>query len=284
MNSDPPIGKRFSQVYLQRSDLLRDSNRMRRRLGTLFGKFGQLSRLGQKVTAELGISIGSQHGYENYWPLYLEKIELRDVLDLVTLRFKTIVDFDGTPVVEKQRVYLDEVSRLFAEEQVGYRVDEKGGVHLHIDTDFENLRTSTIGSLSSSRYQSARELFESAFIALDGTPPDGKSAIRSTFFATENLFRLMFPSAHQLSAPEVNKHLKPLIDKIYGGQKPAIYLAQKLVSALCDWIDGAHFYRHEPGSEEPAQPPLELAVYLITEAGGHLRWLAQIDHAARLSG
>jgi hypothetical protein len=115
------------------------------------------------------------------------------------------------------------------------------------------------------RYASVKELFEAAFLALDTIPPDGKAAIRNVFFAAEGLFRLMYPNSAQLNSSEVMRQLKPLVDTVFSDQKPAIYVAQKQISAFKEWIDGAHFYRHEPGTEEPAQPPLDLAIYMVSQ-------------------
>jgi len=44
-----------------------------------------------------------------------------------------------------------------------------------------------------------------------------------------------------------------------------------------DWIEAAHFYRHEPGMEEPAQPPLELAIELVSVGAAFIRRLAGLD-------
>ncbi|UPT53454.1 hypothetical protein [Synechococcus phage Yong-M2-251] len=241
---------------------------MRNRLAILYAA-QNLERLGAQMQSELGIRIG-EHKYHFYWPKIMQTLDLRDVLDSVTIRFQTIQ-------TSQQTGFLEEARRIFREEQVRYRIDDAGGVHFAVDAEFERMRVSTIAGLGRPRFQGVQQIFEDAFLAFDRSPPDGKAAIRSAFFAAESLFRLIFPSAHQLSGSEVNKHLRPLIDRIYDGQKPAIYLAQKQIASFVDWIDGAHFYRHEPGTEDPAQPPLELAIYSVSQAGGHIRWLAELD-------
>jgi hypothetical protein len=55
--------------------------------------------------------------------------------------------------------------------------------------------------------------------------------------------------------------------------------ASKLLSAFKDWIDAAHFYRHEAGREEPIQPPLTLRVQMVSVGATFLRWLAELDTA-----
>ncbi|MGR4841509.1 hypothetical protein HLI18_15705 [Rhizobium laguerreae] len=280
--TDQPEGQRFSQVYLRRADLLPDSPRMRNRVALVIGALGdrdELRSFGQLIESEQGILVGQTvHGFQ--WPPIIQGMELRDVLDSITTIYNAISHYDNARQEHKRKLFLDNCRRVFKEEQVRYRIDDRGGVHFTIDEEFEAVRISTISGLGASRYNGVRSLYEDAFAALDNTPPDGKAALRSAFFAAESLFRLMFSSAHQLSSSEVQKHLEPLVSKIYANQKPAINLAQKLVASLRDWIDGAHFYRHEPGEEEPAQPPLELAIYMVSEAGGHLRWLAKLDAMA----
>ncbi|MGR9503845.1 hypothetical protein [Rhizobium leguminosarum] len=281
--ADQPEGIRFSQVYLRRADLLADSTRMRNRIAVAIAEAGEssedLRKFGQRIQSEQGILIGrSSYPYE--WPPILKAMDIRDVLDSITTIYNSISGYNGAIQAQRRKAFLDHCRRILSEEQVRYQIDDKGGVHFAVDQEFEAVRISTISGLGASRYNGVRALYDEAFAALDRTPPDGKAALRSAFFATESLFRLIFPSSHQLSSGEIQKHLEPLVNRVYANQKPAINLAQKLVASLKDWIDGAHFYRHEPGDEEPAQPPLELAIYMVSEAGGHLRWLAKLDAMA----
>ncbi|MBB3523045.1 hypothetical protein [Rhizobium sp. BK456] len=279
---DLPEGKRFSQVYMRRTDLLPDSPRMRNRLAVVITEIGNnddLENFGRRIEREQGIMLG-QTRYSYQWPPIFKAMDVRDVLDSITTIHDSISGYEYSRAAQKRKAFLDNCRRIFAEEQVRYRIDDQGGVHLAVDEEFEAARIATISGLGAPRYNGVRSLYDEAFIALDRTPPDGKAALRSAFFATESLFRLIFPPAHQLSSSEIQKHLEPLVSRLYANQKPAINLAQKLVASLKDWIDGAHFYRHEPGAEEPAQPPLELAIYMVSEAGGHLRWLAKLDAMA----
>lgn len=280
-NSERPAGQRFSQVYLSSPDLLSDSKRMRRRLGELIGTT-YLRDFSGLVPYELGISFDVDDAqYPSFWPTFCEKAQLRNVLDVITLRYQNFglsyYDSTGEMTEEAQKLFLNEARRIFREEQVHYVIDDKGGVHFSVDAEFANVRASTIAALSSARYNGARQSFEDAHKALDKMPPDGKAAIRATFFAAEGLFRLMFSSAPQLNGSEVTKHLKPLVDSFYATERPALHVAQKQLAAFREWIDGAHFYRHEPGTPEPAQPPIDLAVYIVSQGASHIRWLAQVD-------
>jgi hypothetical protein len=109
---------------------------------------------------------------------------------------------------------------------------------------------------------------------LSKVPPVGKNAIRDALGAVENVFRIVCPKAPRLVAPELRKHLEPTVQKMYANDSVAQAAASKALSSLSDWVDSAHFYRHEPRTPEPQEPPLEIAVLLVSGAASWLRWLA----------
>lgn len=268
-NDDAPRGERFSHVYISHPDLLADSQRMRRRMGHILYRFGP-EDLYAILNRELGTNLSALNSnLEFYWPNAMAKAELRDVLDAITV----VARMPRTVTSS----FVNEVRRIFREEKVRYTVDDEGGVHFAVDAEFEQARISAIRRLAGSRYQGVRHHFDAAYTALDGVPPDPKLAMRNVFFAAEGLFRLMFPNAHQLSGGEIAKHLKPVIDGTYDGKKPAIHAAQKQIAQLVEWVNGAHFYRHEPGTEEPVQPPLEMAIQYVGSGASWLRWLCEFD-------
>lgn len=89
----------------------------------------------------------------------------------------------------------------------------------------------------------------------------------------------MFPSAPRLTASETEKLLGPHLQRTYSTDPIALGAASKLLASFKDWIDSAHFYRHEPGNEEIAQPPLSLAINVISLGASYIRWLAEFDPA-----
>jgi len=271
MSDKEAVGRRFSEVYLAPKELHKDSPRMRRRIGAAVYRFA--GNIREELNAEVGTNLGSPGSRTtDYWPSNFKELDLRDVLDAITVASREIKLSDGNLAG-----FLYEVERIFDEEHVCYRVDPEGGVHFRVDVEFELSRVAAISALSKQRYNAVRVQFESAHAALDTTPLDGKTAIRCSFFALEGLFRLIFPKAHQLSGGEINKHLKPRTDQFFADERPALYVAQKQLEALKDWVDAAHFYRHEPGTEEPNQPPLALAVMMVSQASSYLRWLTVLD-------
>jgi hypothetical protein len=111
---------------------------------------------------------------------------------------------------------------------------------------------------------------------LSQAPPDGKAAIRSTFAALEGLFKLMVPGSIRLTRKEAES-LQPLIQRLHTADATALGASNKTLNAFKEWIDAAHFYRHEPGTEDVAQPPPILTVYVCSVGASHLRWLAELD-------
>lgn len=280
MKASVPKGQRFSHVYLERGEPMSDSVRMRHRLASLFYATYGMDGLRGYATRELGVSIPYASSSPD-WGRFFEKSALRDVLDIVTLAFRHL---KGEGIGANALVtWTESVGRIFSEENVRYRVDEVGGVHFAIDGEFEHNRTATISALSSSRFANVLSEFLGAFLQLDAIPPNGKGAIRATFTAAEGLFRLMYPSAPRLTSSEIKKHLTPTLQRLHKGDAATLGASAKLLSSFQEWVEAAHFYRHEPGKEEIAQPPLTLAINMVSLGASYIRWLAEID-AAQLAG
>ncbi|WGD51223.1 hypothetical protein QA641_38000 [Bradyrhizobium sp. CB1650] len=113
--------------------------------------------------------------------------------------------------------------------------------------------------------------------ALAGVSPDGKEGIRGVFGATESLYRLIFPKAAKLTSADASKQLQSAAQAIYSSDAVAQRAASKMVNAFADWVDACHNYRHEQGVEEPSQPPLDLAIEMISAGSGFVRWLVKFD-------
>jgi hypothetical protein len=195
------------------------------------------------------------------------------VLDLITVIADYLRAWTNWEVVA--RSWLAEIDQIFREENVHYRTEPKGGVRFYIDENFSQARSSVIAALSGARYSNALAEFEKGMAALAQAPPDGKGAIRGVFGAAEAVFRLM-TTAPRLGAAE-SELLSPILQRMLAQQDTALRSAQKMLASFKDWTNAAHFYRHEEGAEEPSQPPLQLATYLVGSGSMHLRWLAELD-------
>jgi hypothetical protein len=251
---------------------------MRRRLASMIGDFSDLDQeVARYVEQQLGIP-GPWSSAQS-WYTFLGDAQLQDVLDFVTLAYSYLMQKQRTGFREMNAParWLGTVQQSFSDENVHYRVDEQGRVHFHFDKEFAQNRAATIASLKSSRYTNVLDAFEAGMAALSKGPPDGKGAVRSVFSAVEGVFRLISRQAPRLAADQVDR-LVPLIQQIYSQDETALRSASKMLASLKDWIDAAHFYRHEQGTQDVvSQPPLSLAVYLVSIGASHLRWLAELD-------
>ncbi len=147
--NDAPIGRRFSLVYLDRGAPARDSQRFRRRLSAIFHDLcgrndGDLRhRFATMVQHELGVVVPmGMNGY--LFSDFFVDCETRDLLDSITLAFRA---FSAPRHSARDRQWHGEVSRALAEENMGYTLDEQGGVHYHVDQEFERSRASAISAL-----------------------------------------------------------------------------------------------------------------------------------------
>jgi hypothetical protein len=266
-----PVGQRFSQVYIERGAAVDDSPRMRHRIASQISENPALwrdSRLDRLAEARLGIR--SPYSAGGNWRDHLQKWALHDVLDLVTVAYGALSE-----VRISQSQWVNQINAIFAEENTQYRVDERGGVHPYPDAEYARTRGATIAALQSSRYQNVLAEFEAGS---DSIGKDNKIAVRRVFGAAEGLFRLMFPRSPRLTAGEADQ-LGERLRKFYHGDATAANASMKLLASFKDWIDACHFYRHEPGQEEVAQPPTSLAVHLISTGASLIRLLAEVDAA-----
>jgi hypothetical protein len=275
-----PHGQRFSHVYLQSSDLLQDSDRARRRVAELMDSISDLDGVSRAIVGELGVE--PSYGFESInWPNTLRNFELKDFLDLFTVASRFLTrkrqSSRGSYNSSAQERLLSGANRIFAEERLCYEIDSGGGVHFRVDADFAATTNATIAALGDPRYANAREQFEAAMAALSKATIDGKQGVRGVFNATECVFKLMYKQPPRLARGEVSTYLKPTVKTVHAADPTALKAAVKSLEAFGVWVDACQNYRHEQGVEEPSQPPLDLAVQLISVGSGYLRWLISID-------
>lgn len=281
-----PRGQRFSLVYLRSDDQLSDSLRMRRRIGAAVSeRFGDDFSI--YLSRKLGIPYQTFFGVPQ-WMEYYTKLDLRDVLDSVTihanfLRERTAIGYPDDRQYARERLpkFFDEVREILAEERIRYTLDEQGGIHLQVDEQFQVNCAAAIQGMGNSRYAAARASLESGLSALDSAPPNGREAIRDVFGACENVFKQTF-GAQRLAGHLIDNHLRPAIDNLQWNSEAAA-AAELMCGSLKSWTTAAHKYRHETGRPEPHQPPLDLAVMMVSQGTSFLRWLVMIDKAIMAS-
>ncbi len=276
-------GGLYAHNYLRADEILRDSPRMRFRLAKLFEEKvphqgNEAVDFGNFVERELGIEVLRPGGMRPYFPYgdVTKEAEIVDLLHMITLLFRHLKIQHRNANV--QEGFLGSIQRIFDETNVGYQLDEKGGVHPKFDEEFERVRVSTIRHIGAPEFEAVRQFVEAAEQAMLANPLDGKAAIRSTFDAVENLYKQMFPKTPQLNKANIQNNLKQLIERLYDGDanRNARRSSLKQVEALIDWVDGAHQYRHAPGTPEPSLPPEGLAILCVPQGFAYVRWLAEL--------
>jgi hypothetical protein len=269
-----PRGQRFTHVHVEPPSTRSDSARMRLRIYRLF-KALSLEDAQYKVydllERELGVEV-PVGGYGILYRRFFESVEINDVLDSITLIAKMLRQGNrlGRQAVEWQTG----VERIFREESMQYVLDELGGVHLHVDTAFQRTINATIAGLGDSRFAGARDCFEQAIAALDSNPTSGKNAIRQVFGACEIVFKLLITKADKLTKDHVRRYLPTIVGSSLTYDDTARRSLYKCVNSFEQWVDAAHFYRHEQGEHDPVEPPIDVAILTVSQGASWLRWLA----------
>jgi hypothetical protein len=217
--------------------------------------------------------------YQHDWDDYFVSAELRVLLDLPWVAYKALLTNNAqarwTPLPPQ-------INRIFSETEVGYTCDAKGGVRYVTDEAYEANVTSSIAVLQGERYKAAAGYVRAMDGAMTRNPPDGRDAMRAIFDAAENIFKQMTRRT-QLKADFAQADLEPLIRKHFAEDGHGVPSHLKCLLSFKDWVDAAHFYRHEAGQAEPPQPPEALVILFLSQGVAFVRWLATIDQMAQRS-
>lgn len=274
---DEMAGGRFSQIYIAKGEPTEDSERMRRRLHALFREHRFEDNVeGRHIELITGAAVPKYHGGTTNWHQFFASGELRDLLDAITV-IATVV---GRTYERSALQWLHGCRTIMREENVRYRIDDKGIVHFAIDGQFTHDQACVIGALSDPRFGAARAHYEAGQRALDSSPPQTREAIRQTFDCVEAIFKLMF-DVPRLGDTEIQKSLQPMIAAWAAGSERNAAL--RMVEAFRDWTNGAHQYRHAQAGTEPDNPSVQTAVLSITLGSGFARWLAELYSASEES-
>jgi hypothetical protein len=273
------VGKRFSLLYLDRSKTLRDSERFRNRLAAFYWKelhkyFGEDIRraIQLEIGAEVPFIVGSYNVSE-----FFKQSELRDLLDSITIVYKTIKTKYGVGNVHRAEEWKNFVGRAISEENLGYRLDKESGVHFFVDEEFERNRFSALAVLEDSQYSGSRAAYDAAYKYLDANPIDTKGAVRSIFESIEILVKQMVDTKN-LNKWIVENTLKTKCLKIFESDLIASNVASKMFDGFAQWVDSVHNYRHGQVGDEPVSPPENIAIYIISSGTAFLRWLVCLNN------
>lgn len=276
-DDETPVGQRFSLVYLERAEPVQDSVRMRKRFATYYYQKCSES-YGDKIIKAIHMDLGASVPMTSYsynMHSYFSESELRDILDTVTVIWR---ELGGRSNQNAAIYWLAFVKQVFEEENLRYRVDAEGGVHFFVDEEFERSNVATIVALQNPPFNAVSNAFQQSLDYLNPGKQDTKAAVRSSFEAMETMLKLFAGNkkVSRLGPTEVGKILKPKVEEVYSSDPVAAMAAGEMIKGVSDWINAAQLYRHGQKVEEPANPPLELAVAFISQGASYLRWLANI--------
>jgi len=266
-------GDRFSVLYMRPSDPAPDSARARHRIGSLFRETifsARLDQLAGYLGRTLGISLPDNSRYPSCWHQFMRECRIADFIDTITVVYRYLFWHVGDDTANCWR---DAVRQVFAEENLAYEIDDVGGVHPRIDSEFQRNIASALAGLRPERYQKVRELMDRASGNLSANPPNYRQAWRATLSAMEAQFALMFPQA-RFTVEEIERNLTPLVQRTYQNDAASQKAALRMLTCLQEWVEASRGFRHYPGASDCSQPPPDVAILSISCGASLLRWLA----------
>ncbi len=274
MTNEPiPKGELFTHVYLERENPVPDSPKFRKRIGSFcdseFDDFNY--KLGRFLEQELGLDIPSSGVWE--FEEFFKEIKTKYLLNAITLVWRFAKNIHSRKL---QSNWHEFVQRAIKEENLGYYLDEKCGVHYLVDKEFEVNRISTLQSLDDQKYSGVRKEFEHAFEELDSATPQTADAIWAMFKSLEILVKQM-TKADRLNKMVIQNQLKQIALKIYKDDPTAEKTVENIFQGMGDWVNAIHMYRHGQNVPKPVDPPIELAIYILSSGASFLRFLISIN-------
>ncbi|QDI74676.1 MULTISPECIES: hypothetical protein [Leisingera] len=284
------LGQRFSHTYLTKGAPEKDSKKARFRLAKLcekscpppsFGRYGDAFDYNKNaqdaIEQELGIcfSSASQSGtLFPRWDWYFNRITVLEMLDTITVVGNSL----HRQYIQSSRreLFISGARKILKEENLAYEIDGSGSIHPLIDSAFSSTMQSAIVALNEPRYAATAQTLEQVDSCLLQDPPNYIGAIRASFGACENLFKLMY-KVLKLDARAAGDKIGKDQQAFYSGHPVLNAASAKTLEGFKDWVNAAHNYRHEQGVEEPNQPTEEVAILIISQGLSYVRWLAQID-------
>ena len=278
---DIEVGGFFSRTYLSIETPFSDSIRARFRMASYLNEYYSREHyeIGKFIEQELGIKCLKRGTASSFieWQTLLKELDIIDFLDVITaaIRFKPQrkESKDRTIVVHN---LLEFTKRVFAEQNLAYRIDDGGGVHPSIDIAFSVLSSGLLRSLTSNGLEAAREHITQAERSLLKGSFDGRQAIRSTFDAAENLLKTLFPDLTQLNTINITSKLGPYLLSSTKESRIERLASEKLVKSFLDWVEAAHFYRHAAGGAEIEQPSENFTIAIVSQGLSFVRWIADV--------
>ena len=266
-------GERFSVLYMRPGDPAPDSARARHRIGSLFREalfHPRFDQLAAYLVRNIGISLPDNHRYPSCWHQFMRECRIADFIDTITVVYRYLFWHVSEDIANWWR---DSVRQIMAEENLAYEIDDVGGVHPRIDSEFQRNVASALAGLEAERYRHVRDLLERASGNLSTNPPNYRQAWRATLSAMEAVFALIFPHV-RFTIEEIERYLKPRVERTYQGDPTSQRAALRMLTCLLEWVEASRSFRHYPGAPDCSQPPPDVAVLSISCGTSLVRWLA----------
>lgn len=269
------IGQRFSLLYLDRNEPVRDSRRFRNRLKAFYWErlnSDHREAIKNILQREAGIEIPYLQNFGLNLSDVFIKNELRDVLDSITLIYQCLHKRGRSQLANEWKSF---VGRCLKEENVGYQLDAECGVHYFVDEEFERNRFSTLTALNEPELQGVKAAYEDAYRHLDDSPSDTKASARSIFEAIEILVKQLVQTKN-LNKWILENTLKTMALDVLAKDSTERAVITSMFDGFGLWVDGMHNYRHGQPEHEPVAPSEELVVYMLSSGSSFLRLLLEI--------
>jgi len=271
-------GERFTSLYVQSGASVSDSGRARHRVGALFSEAAisaHIDGLAAYLSRNLGVPVAGNGQFPSHWQQFIRECRTTDFLDTITMVHRYLFWHLSESAANW---WLDSVRQIFNEENLGYVIDNAGGLHPRIDREFQRNLASAVAGLESERYQKVRELIDISSTNLCSDPPNYRQSWRATLSAVDVLFGLMFPYA-RLTRSDIERRLSPMVERAYAGDPTAQKVAQNMLAAFGEWVEASQQYCHQPGATESPHPPADVAILAISQGASLLRWLVGLNDA-----
>ncbi|RWP62573.1 hypothetical protein [Mesorhizobium sp.] len=266
MGREPIEGAMFRQNYLRQDVPLEDSARARARLAALFDASPLPDReFRHFIQQELGVGYEVHRGYiSTFW----QSAEIADVLSAVTLWFNMLRGFPQT-------TFLTNARRIFAEEHLRYRIDDRGGVHFLVDEEFERATDAALVGLGAPQFAAAKHALEEALGRLNPPNQSGKALIRGVFEAAESAFLVVIgeEAANRLNDQSVDRFLKPMLLARHAAHPDAEDKVDRALAVFKGWVRAAHPFRHGAPLDQIHEAPIDMAVMLASMGMDFIRYM-----------
>ena len=269
MPEEPVEGALFIRNYARPSVKLKDSERARRRILQYFWDQSSQTRndFVKLVKSELGVDYPysvSDYWHEKFWTT----AQVVDFLSSVTIMYR---------LSNRREALLAAMRRIFVEENLRYRLDDKGSVHFLVDEQFERSIAATLDGLGQAQFKAARHTLEQALEIMSGANPSGKALIRGVFEAVESAFLIRIqpvpPNVNRLNDQNVTNHFRPILVARYTNAPDANDKIDRVLELLKAWVKTAHPFRHGASFDQIHEAPFDYAVLLADQGMAFLRYI-----------